>query len=72
MLICQTHLKGKSSLYLFKNVVKPNFTLSASRYLHIKSVGFHSVSDKCGVSEKVVFFYDLDVFGGIRSTQPTR
>ena len=67
----QTHLKGKSLLYLFKNVMKPNFTQLASRQLQIKSVGFHSVSGEWDVSEKVMFFYDFQVFGGIRSTQPT-
>ncbi|MCY3741613.1 MAG: hypothetical protein OXH00_11375 [Candidatus Poribacteria bacterium] len=67
----QTPLKVNIRPHLFVNVVKPNFTLSAPRNLQIKSVGFHSVSDGCGVSGTSCVFYDFRVFSGIRSTQPT-
>ena len=36
-----------------------------------QSVGFHSVSDGCGISRGSCVFYNLDGFGVIRSTQPT-
>ena len=71
MLTCQAHLKVSILPYLFKNVVKPNFTLSTPRKLQSQSVGFHSVSDGYGVSEDSCVFYDFQGFGGIRSTQPT-
>ena len=71
MLTCQAHLKVNILPYLFKNVVKPNFTLSAPRKLQSKSVGFtRSLMDGVYL-ETVVFFYDFHSLGGIRSTQPT-
>ena len=71
MLTCQAHLKVSSPPYLFKNGVKPNFTLSAPWNLQSKSVGFHSVSDECGVSGESCVFYDFYGLSRIRSTQPT-
>ena len=52
--ICQTYMKANILPDLFKNLMKPNFTPPASRKLHSKSVGFHSVSDGCGVLGTVV------------------
>ena len=49
--------------------VKPNFRPSA--FLKAKALGFtRSLIDVLSL-EKVSFFYDLEGFGGIRSTQPT-
>ena len=72
MLIYQTPMKANIPLYLFKNVVKPNFTPSGSQSLQgFQSVGFHSVSGERGVSGESCVFSDFQGLGGIRSTQPT-
>ena len=71
MLICQAHLKVNILPSLFKNVVKPNFTRSASQRFQIKALGFTLSLMDATYLEKVVFFCDLDGFGGTRSTQPT-
>ena len=54
-----------------KNGVKPNFSLPTRREPHDKTLGFTwSLFDVAYIGQ-VWFFYDLDDFGGIRSTQPT-
>ena len=59
MLIDQKHLKVNSLSYLFKNVVKPNFTRSASRKFQSKALGFTRSLVNAAYLEKVVFFYDF-------------
>ena len=72
MLMCQTHLKVSGFLpYLFKNVVKPNFMLSAPGNFQAKALGFTRFLVNVAYLETVAFFYDFQGFGGIRSTQPT-
>ena len=71
MLIDPKQLKVNRLPYLFKNVVKPNFTRSASREFQIKALGFTRSLENATYLEKVVFFCDFHVFGGMRSTQPT-
>ena len=39
---------------------------------HSKALGFTRSLVNVASLEKVVYLYDLDSFGGIRSTQPTR
>ena len=67
-LICHTPLKFNIWSYLSTNGVKPNFTRPVFEKLHIKSVGFHSVSDGCGVSGESCVFYDFTVL--VLSIQP--
>ena len=72
MLMCQTHLKISGFLlYLFKNGVKPNFTLSTPGNFKAKALGFTRSLIDAVYLERVVFFYDFHGFSGIRSTQPT-
>ena len=70
MLIDQEPLKVNRLPYLFKNMVKPNFTCSASKKLQIKALGFTWSLVNAASLEKVVFFCYFHVFGSIRSTQP--
>ena len=71
MLTCQAHLKVSILPYLFKNVVKPNFTLSAPENFKAKALGFTRSLMDVVYLETVAFFYDFHGFSGIRSTQPT-
>ena len=46
-------------------------TGSIAETLSRQALGFTRSLVNVGCMEQVLFFYDLEVFGGIRSTQPT-
>ena len=53
---CQIRLEHNLSSYTLKNAAKPNFILIELLAFDNESVGFHSVSGQCGVSEENFVF----------------